>query len=136
MFEDDGPTTNMGDLILESTPDIYIEKIARKQPAFNLVFQAMSLRFRYEGHRLQQSLQRIDKSGTPSTSLMTGANDSEIKGRKELLEQQRHHFENKIQSLTQELSEATQEIRNLKAIGLENHLKLEALEEKLKVQDE
>jgi hypothetical protein len=94
MFEDDGPTTNMGDLVLESNPDNYIEKIARKQPAFYPVFQAMSLRFRYEGHRLQQSLQRIEKSGAPSSSQATGANDSEIKGIKELLEQQRHHFEN------------------------------------------
>ena len=83
----------MDGLVLESNPDIYIEKIAKKQPAFHTVYQTMSLRFRYEGHRLQQSLQRIEKSGTPSSSLTAEANASEIRGIKELFEQQRHHLE-------------------------------------------
>jgi hypothetical protein len=51
----------MGGLVLESNPDFYIEKIAKKQPAFHTIYQTFSLRFRYEAHRLQQSLQRIEK---------------------------------------------------------------------------
>jgi len=48
-----------------------------------------------------------------------------------LMDQQRQHFETSIQSLKKELQESTLEVKNLKAICLENHQKLQALEEKV-----
>jgi flagellar motility protein MotE (MotC chaperone) len=43
----------MGGFILESNPEIYIEKIANKKPGLQIVFQTMNLRFRYAAHSLQ-----------------------------------------------------------------------------------
>jgi len=37
---------------LETNPDVYIDQIASKDPAFQTVFQVMNLKFRHEGHRL------------------------------------------------------------------------------------
>lgn len=136
LFDDNGPASNMAGLVLESNPEKYIEKIAKKQPAFHLVFQAMSLRFRYEAHCLQKSLQRFEKSGAPINTSSNGGNSRDIKQIKQLIEQQRNQLEIQINSLKQELSSATQEITQLKAIGLENQLKLEALEGKQKVEEE
>ena len=58
---------------LETNPDVYIDQIASKDPAFQTVFQVMNLKFRHEGHRLQQSFQRLEKlenSTKPDPSLI------------------------------------------------------------------
>ena len=126
----------MGGLILENNPEVYIEKIASKKPGLQIVFQTMNLRFRYADHSLQQSLKRIEKSGNPIQSPSTGANSTDNRQIKKLVEEQRNQFENQINCLKQELLEATQDIRQLKAVGMENKLKLEALEGTQKVQEE
>jgi hypothetical protein len=54
---------------LETDPDVYIDQIASKDPAFQTVFQVMNLKFRHEGYRLQQSFQRLENSSKPNISL-------------------------------------------------------------------
>ena len=55
---------------LETNPDVYIEKLANKDPTLQTVFQVMNLKFRHEGHRLQQTFQRLENSSKPNSSLL------------------------------------------------------------------
>ena len=82
LFEDEGaftsgsqdqrkpdPQSKGSTITFDNNPDRYIEQIAQKEPGFQVIFKVMNLKFRHENHRLQQSLQRIEKQAKAGAAL-------------------------------------------------------------------